>query len=969
MSTLRNSNYRHWLVVLALVGLAGCTQPGGGGGGGDGDGGGNGGIGGLGGGTDGGGASGGFEDNGLTAPGALPAGTENIPPTGDLLYPPADAVVAVGDVIFLWEAADANETNLDSTVYVGEQADVFDNPLVTQGVRTPPEETEHRLAVQLPDTGSLYWGVEITDGVNTIRRPADEEGVPFEVSDTGGGRVGLQDAILLCPGSAMPARQVTTFKWSPGEVTPVRTQVFVSRADQDNPFESPLRVYNVDPPTATSLPLADDDPLPLGEELSWGLRIETADEVLFTFDGQLGESFLVAENVPPSGALLGPANDSVLPDGAVLDLVWEDSAGNCEDEMTLTIALEYLGDATEPTALFESDIQLTAAADSVEAELFPQLMELDLQSGRWAWGILADDGTDQATLPDDEDPEKNFRTFIRDTSPAFVAGPDVAVRTCGTADTGDAIVFEYEDDNGTDSVDVTLFYALTEDEVFDEPAATLALTPGGAGEETVVFIAGGITGCPSLAEGTGYYGVQLDDGVNDPVQETVAYAGKPTGACCAPDGSCTDGTETECTAGTYAGDGTSCASVECVPPEGACCLPDGSCTDGPEADCTDGEYQGNGTTCDTVECEAFIGACCAPDGTCTEGTAAQCTEGEYQGNGTACAEIECPVEEIGIGACCEHGGGCSEGFATLCLGEYMGDGTTCATVDCGSALIDCNNNGIADADDIADGFSRDCNLNSVPDECEGTLTTEIAGANTVCPASIGNTASVVNAGAGTSYVWTVTGGIITGGAGTRQIMYEAGAGPTVTLNVVVTRADGCVFVGNKSVAVSEPDCTINSAPTVCASSVDNPASVPDAGPGATYTWDVSGGAIQTGQGTNAITFSVGVGAGVNISIHIVAAGGCDCSDTANLAVFISPNCTIGADSTVPSGSTGNDASVLNAGAGATYVWTITGGTITSGQGTDTITFTAGPPGTLTLGVTITNSGGCQCTGSWPISVF
>jgi cysteine-rich repeat protein len=38
----------------------------------------------------------------------------------------------------------------------------------------------------------------------------------------------------------------------------------------------------------------------------------------------------------------------------------------------------------------------------------------------------------------------------------------------------------------------------------------------------------------------------------------------------------------------------------------------------------------------------------------------------------------------------------------------------------GNGYIDCNGNGIADADDISDGTSSDCNGNSVPDECESS---------------------------------------------------------------------------------------------------------------------------------------------------------------------------------------------------------------------------------------------------------
>jgi hypothetical protein len=65
--------------------------------------------------------------------------------------------------------------------------------------------------------------------------------------------------------------------------------------------------------------------------------------------------------------------------------------------------------------------------------------------------------------------------------------------------------------------------------------------------------------------------------------------------------------------------------------------------------------------------------------------------------------------------------------------------------------------------------------------------------------------------------------------------------------------------------------------------------------------------------------------------------------------------------TAPSGvcglSTGNHASVTATDA-STYTWTITNGTITAGQGTTNVTFTAGASGTILLSVTGTTSVGC-----------
>jgi hypothetical protein len=83
----------------------------------------------------------------------------------------------------------------------------------------------------------------------------------------------------------------------------------------------------------------------------------------------------------------------------------------------------------------------------------------------------------------------------------------------------------------------------------------------------------------------------------------------PQGACCYPDGSCSDyqfQAQCEAEGGTYMGDGTNCAEVECVvQPQGACCYPDGSCSDNStqaECEAEGGIYMGDFTTCAEVEC-------------------------------------------------------------------------------------------------------------------------------------------------------------------------------------------------------------------------------------------------------------------------------------------------------------------------------------------------------------------------------
>jgi hypothetical protein len=69
-----------------------------------------------------------------------------------------------------------------------------------------------------------------------------------------------------------------------------------------------------------------------------------------------------------------------------------------------------------------------------------------------------------------------------------------------------------------------------------------------------------------------------------------------------------------------------------------------------------------------------------------------------------------------------------------------------------------------------------------------------------------------------------------------------------------------------------------------------------------------------------------------------------------------PNATITVPPSVQQNSTGNVASVASAGASAVYVWSITNGTISAGQSTPQITWTAGASGSVGLGVAIVN--GC-----------
>ncbi|WP_284651796.1 T9SS type A sorting domain-containing protein [Flavobacterium terrisoli] len=91
------------------------------------------------------------------------------------------------------------------------------------------------------------------------------------------------------------------------------------------------------------------------------------------------------------------------------------------------------------------------------------------------------------------------------------------------------------------------------------------------------------------------------------------------------------------------------------------------------------------------------------------------------------------------------------------------------------------------------------------------------------------------------------------------------------------------------------------------------------------------------------------------------------SGLSTLTINTTPSQTITAPASTCANSTGNLASVPNAGVGATYAWTIGGGTITSAANIQQITFTAGASGSVTLNCVVT-ANGCPSAGGQNTSV-
>lgn len=218
------------------------------------------------------------------------------------------------------------------------------------------------------------------------------------------------------------------------------------------------------------------------------------------------------------------------------------------------------------------------------------------------------------------------------------------------------------------------------------------------------------------------------------------------------------------------------------------------------------------------------------------------------------------------------------------------------------------------------------------------------------------TASVTDAGPGAGYAWTISGGTILSGNGTRQVSWSPAGPGQVLLSVAVTQG-GYTTNGSAGVVVSpgpETPVPTASGPACVGESVRLQVA-PVAG--AAYAWTGPNGFTSfsvapllsdlTEAASGVYTVTVSVGSCVSAPGQIV------------LTVAPAPTETpaLSAPSSVQAGQAGIVASVPDK-PGASWAWTIQNGTIASGQGTSRVTFTAGTTGWVQLSVAEKNANGC-----------
>ncbi|MFM7015973.1 MAG: T9SS type A sorting domain-containing protein [Bacteroidota bacterium] len=216
----------------------------------------------------------------------------------------------------------------------------------------------------------------------------------------------------------------------------------------------------------------------------------------------------------------------------------------------------------------------------------------------------------------------------------------------------------------------------------------------------------------------------------------------------------------------------------------------------------------------------------------------------------------------------------------------------------------------------------------------------VSGSATVC-LNQSNVIYSVAAQSGVSYNWIVPSGvIITAGVGTNNIT-TTWSSSAISGNVYVALTNSC-GTANGSFAVSVTPSTVISSivgsTSLCLPQNQITYSVTSQA-GVIYQWTVpSGVTILSGQGTSQIVTTWTTSA-VSGNVSVVASGACNNASSSLPVVVTTGTLTVGTISGtvgICASTTGNMYSVLNQ-TGVTYNWTLpTGGTITSGQGTNSI---------------------------------
>jgi DNA/RNA endonuclease G (NUC1) len=208
--------------------------------------------------------------------------------------------------------------------------------------------------------------------------------------------------------------------------------------------------------------------------------------------------------------------------------------------------------------------------------------------------------------------------------------------------------------------------------------------------------------------------------------------------------------------------------------------------------------------------------------------------------------------------------------------------------------------------------------------------------------------------------------------------FVAGDNGTHTFSVTLTATGTQTITATDTVTASITGTATTTSVLVCPPGPAPSATASNSGPacvGSSVTLFSSGsGTVFAWTGPGGFTSNLQNPTGINqagtYTVTVSSPGPCGGSAQASTTVVFNPRpaAAITSGGTACALSSGNNASVADAGAGAVYIWSITNGTITSGAGTRAIVYTAGTSGNVHLVATVTTGSGCTASSSADITI-
>lgn len=243
----------------------------------------------------------------------------------------------------------------------------------------------------------------------------------------------------------------------------------------------------------------------------------------------------------------------------------------------------------------------------------------------------------------------------------------------------------------------------------------------------------------------------------------------------------------------------------------------------------------------------------------------------------------------------------------------------------------------------------------------------IAGNIVVCASSTTNYSILPPLSPGSTYSWTIEGGVINGSTNSAAVNITWNGSGTGTITLTETNSYGCSVSTSVTVSfITLPNPVISGNNSTCQFSSET--YTVNAGTANTYQWSATGGTINgstTSSTLNVTWNSVGQ---YKVYITETNTSGCYKRDTLDVVVTVRPVPSItGSGIGCVSSSTYDYSAPLTS--NTTYNWNVNGGTVVAVNGANAISVQWNSTGTNSVTLQVTNSiTGCDSTVTLPVNV-